>query len=742
MKHVVCIVLLLVSQTLWAFEPEEVISDTIIHIDEVHVTAIKQGLSLRGEPVSSTVLNIKDIEARKVTAIKDVSVAVPNFYIPDYGSRITSSIYVRGLGARIDQPVIGLNVDNVPFINKNAFDLEVMDIDRMEVLRGPQSTLYGRNTMGGVVNIYTLSPFKYQGVRVAVECSSGDSYSLRGSVYEKLSERLALSAGVYHTSSGGFFVNEYTGEKCEQEESWGMRTKLQYIASSRTRMENTLAISTIAQEGYAYKNLATDEISYNDPSSYERLSINEGLTINHRGDGWRLSSITGYHYLDDEMILDQDFTTASMFTLKQAIQEHSITEDIVFQSDREGEGYNYLFGLFGFYDHKKMQAPVLFKEDGIDYLIFDNVNGSSQYYNNWDDNSFDLVSNFTNQTFGAAIYHESRYSVGALELSAGVRVDFERTQLNYHCYTNTGCYGNIEMADNTLYTFYKPINIDIKDTPSQHFFEVLPKVNVLYKLGSYEQSSIYGSISKGYKAGGYNSQMFSDILQQKVMQLFGLSAAYSAEEIISYKPEYSWNYEVGAHFETADHTLSADISLFYIDCRDQQLTVFPDGMVTGRMMTNAGHSRSFGAEFSGRASLGNLSLNASYGYTNAKFITYDDNAEDYAGNYVPYAPMHTLFASAEYMFPVDSRQLKHITFNINSSGAGRIYWNEQNSLSQPFYALLGSELRFSGDNYTLALWGRNICGKEYNTFYFSSMGNEFVQQARLQTYGVTLNLNF
>ena len=90
------------------------------------------------------------------------------------GSRMTSSIYVRGIGARIDQPVVGLNVDNVPFLNKDNYDFDMPDIARIEVIRGPQSTLYGRNTMGGLINIYTISPLNYQGSRVMAETGKGN----------------------------------------------------------------------------------------------------------------------------------------------------------------------------------------------------------------------------------------------------------------------------------------------------------------------------------------------------------------------------------------------------------------------------------------------------------------------------------------------------------------------------------------------------------------------------------------
>ncbi len=715
--------------------------DSLPPIEAISVTAIKQRENLQREPLSALVMDRQEVERERIEAIKEISAIAPNLYIPDYGSRITSSIYVRGLGARIDQPVIGLTVDNVPFINKNGFDMNLIDIERIEVLRGPQSTLYGRNTMCGQMNIYTLSPMTYQGVRVGAEYSTGNTYMVRAALYHKFSEQLAASLSIFRSASDGYHTNLYTDEKCESESSWGGRAKLLYRASSRTTIENTLSASTLEQGGYAYKNLSTNEINYNDPSNYERFTLNDGLTIQHRGDGWQLSSITGYQYLDDKMTLDQDFTTESMFTLQQAIQDHSLTEDVIFKSDRRTSRYNYLFGLFGFYDHKNMQAPVKFKEDGIDYLIFDNVNGSKSYYDRWDENSFDLNSDFLNQTYGAAIYHESRYLSGRFEATAGLRLDYEATVLDYHSYTSTGCYGNITQADGTMKEFYKPINIDMDDKISQSQFELLPKVTLLYRLGEYNQSMLYGSVSKGYKAGGYNSQMFSDILQQRVMQIFGLSMAYSAEDIISYDPEYSWNYEIGAHITSPSRKVAAEIALFYIDCRDQQLTIFPDDMVTGRLMTNAGHSRSYGTEFTGRAEVGRLLLNGSYGYTNARFVTYDDNTADYSGNFIPYAPRQTIYGSAEYRIEMSQRWIEAITLNLNVRGVGHIYWNESNTFSQPLYAQLGSEVRLSGDGYALSFWGRNLSDKSYNTFYFMSMGNEFVQEGRPRTFGVSLNLD-
>lgn len=183
---------------------DETAADTTLVIDRVQVTAIKQGMAVRSLPVASTIVGSRAIERNHIDALKDLSQTVPNLHLPDYGSRMTSSIYVRGLGARIDQPVIGLNVDNVPVMQKNNFDTELADAERIEVLRGPQSTLYGRNTMGGVINVYTLSPLQYEGVRIGMEYTSGNTCRLRVSGYNRIRPDLGISVAGFYNRSDGF----------------------------------------------------------------------------------------------------------------------------------------------------------------------------------------------------------------------------------------------------------------------------------------------------------------------------------------------------------------------------------------------------------------------------------------------------------------------------------------------------------------------------------------------------------
>ncbi|MDE5625049.1 MAG: TonB-dependent receptor plug domain-containing protein, partial [Muribaculaceae bacterium] len=140
-------------------------------LGEVSVTAIKGGDHPNADE-AVTYIGSQAVETYDLVNLRDASALAPNFYIPAYGSRMTSSIYVRGMGTRIDQPVVGLNIDNIPIINKDNFDFDLADIDRVELLRGPQNILYGRNTMGGLVNIYTLSPLSFEGVRAKLSYGS------------------------------------------------------------------------------------------------------------------------------------------------------------------------------------------------------------------------------------------------------------------------------------------------------------------------------------------------------------------------------------------------------------------------------------------------------------------------------------------------------------------------------------------------------------------------------------------
>ena len=232
--------------------------------------------------------------------------------------------------------------------------------------------------------------------------------------------------------------------------------------------------------------------------------------------------------------------------------------------------------------------------------------------------------------------------------------------------------------------------------------------------------------------------MMNEMMNSIGVYMDGMGATtYNTAEATSYDPEHSWNYELGGHFSNFDSKLLTDVSLFYIDCSDQQLTVFPKGKSTGRMMTNAGKTRSLGGELSLTYHLNDWMLTGAYGYTNAKFVEFNDGNVDYKDNYVPYAPMNTLALSGRYIFRLNGFVDK-IIVAANWKGVGDIYWNESNTLKQDFYSMLGSSLAFTHKKFELSLWGKNLTDTDYNTFYFMSRGNNFFQSGKPRYFGFTL----
>lgn len=722
-------IIIMCSQAVMADEK----ADTTLTLGEVSVTAIKQSLDIGSLPVSSTVVGEKELQKLNVVTMKGISEVAPNFYIPDYGSRMTSSIYVRGIGARIDQPVIGLNVDNVPYLNKDNYDFDLVDIERIEMLRGPQSTLFGRNTMGGLVNIYTLSPMKFQGVRATAAYGTGNTLRASLSYYHKLSQRLGMSYTLYYTHTDGYFTNRYNGEKCDKENQGSFRWKTVWRGSDRFTMENIASLQISRQGGYPYESLETGQIAYNDTCFYRRTGVTDGLTLRYRLDNMTLSSITSFQYIDDNMTLDQDFLPESYFTLTQARKEWAFTQDFV------GKGnvgdYSWLGGVFGFFKHTDMNAPVTFKPTGIEKLILEHVNAHSSHPTVWDEDSFVLGSNFINPVCGVALYHQSGYRLGAWNFALGVRLDVEHTSLRYNSRCNTSF--TITGIDNGQI----PVDINDGGKLKKTFVEFLPKLTATYDIMSLPASNVYLSVARGYKAGGFNTQMFSDVLQQRLMGIMGIAQSYDIDRIISYKPETSWNYELGAHISDRSGRLSVQAALFYIHCRDQQLTMFPDGNTTGRIMTNAGKTRSYGAEITVKYNpSARMCVTASYGYTDARFTEFHNGINDYSGKFIPYAPHNTMFAGVSYILPVNTSWLKSLTLDVNCRGVGEIMWDEANLVKQPFYMLPGASVMMDFNKCSLTLWGENLSDTKYNTFYFVSIGNAFLQRGKPLRIGMTFRV--
>ncbi|MBO5330802.1 MAG: TonB-dependent receptor [Alistipes sp.] len=753
--------------SLQAAEPEKADTTLYEHIDidqvGVAVRMPKQHYGLKQQPISSSVIGGDLLRSERVLSIKDLSAIVPNFYQPDYGSKMTSSIYVRGFGARIDQPIIGLTVDGVPYLNKNNYDFDMLDVARVELLRGPQSTLYGRNTMGGQMNVYTLSPMNYQGVRALLEYSSGNTLRAKASYYGRSKGgKFGFSVGGYYNRTDGFFDNAFDGSNVDWGESSGGRLRLVGDLGRGWEIDNTASFGYDYEGGYAYalydaeKDVVGD-INYNSPSGYMRYSFSDGLVLSHTNDKIKFTSITSYQFMHDRMRMDNDLTPASIFTLEQEQHEHAFTEDLVLRSNDDSHRYQWLVGAYGFYKKIDMSAPVTILKDGIDNLILGNMPAMIKNLLQFDRDELVVASNFDLPTYGLALYHESSVKAGERwRFTAGLRLDYEASKMNYDNHSAIGYkVGPMRPGMPDMIPMHT-VEVPFSGEEKMDYLELLPKFAVNFTTGA---GDLYATVTRGYKAGGFNTQIFSDILQNKIKSALmndamssmgrpsmgGEESPYDAASVTTYDPEYSWNYEVGGHLQFADKRVNVDFAAFWIECRDQQLTVFPEGTTTGRMMSNAGRSRSRGVEVSATwdvfklTNLSHLRLMANYGYTNAKFEEFNDGVTDYADNYLPYAPQHTTSLGLAYNWWIGGKLLDEVVLNASWQGAGKIYWNEANTLKQDFYSQLNASVELRKGDFSLSLWGRNLTNTDFYTFYFKSMNNNFYNHGKPCRLGVTLS---
>lgn len=794
---------LLTTGTTWAEDfPKD--SLKVVDIEEVVVIATpKENRKLRELPAATTVLSQKDMQANQVNSVKRLSGLIPNIFIPEYGSKLTTSIYIRGIGSRINTPAIGLYVDNIPYIDKSAFDFNYSDIERIDVLRGPQGTLYGRNTMGGLIKVHTKSPFTYQGTDIRMGAATYNDYNVSLTHYHRISDQFAFSTGGFYEHTGGFYQNSArNNERVDKGNAGGGRFRGIYLPKDNLKLDLNVSYEYSDQGGYPYfytgitqegvnkgkteeRKEMIGKIAYNDRSNYYRNLLNTGFNVEYQAKNFILSAVTGYQHLKDRMFLDQDFTEKNIFNLTQKQKLNTISEEIVLKS-KPNRKWEWTTGIFGFYQTLNTDGPVTFKEDGVKETIEGNTNSIFENLGNKAPKmsmsvlnpTLRVSGNFDTPIWNGAIFHQSTFNnlfTKGLSFTVGLRLDYEKMSMKYNSASDPLNF-DFNFAMGPMVITAKDLIADAayNGKLSEDYVQLLPKFALQYEWR--KGNNVYATVSKGYRSGGYNVQMFSDIItgQQahSMVEAIKKSAEFEkystliegmigdkmpaipeVKDATTYKPEYSWNYEVGTHLTLWEGKLWADLAAFYMDTRDQQLSQFI-GSGLGRTTINAGKSNSYGAEASLRASLTNeLSLNASYGYTYATFTDYIINEADkdgnltvkadYNGKYVPFVPKHTLNIGGEYAITCSSRSIfDRVVFQANYNAAGRIYWTELNDVSQSFYGTLNWRANLEKGNAMISFWARNFLDKDYAAFYFETMNKGFMQKGRPVQFGIDLRCRF
>ena len=768
-------------------------SSRVYDLDEVVVVAqSKEYMRLRQQPLSSTVLTGQEIGSLGVRDLREISDFVPSFVMPNYGARFTSSIYVRGIGSRVNSPSLGIYVDDIPLMNKSAFNSHVWQLDRVDVLRGPQGTLYGINTEGGLVRQYTKNPMRYQGTDVNLGIGTRFYRNIEVAHYNKVNDQFAFSVAAFYDGTNGFWKNALTGERADDMNEAGGRLRLIYQPTQKLSFDWIADYQYVRQKAYPYGvldpeagDILTDP-NQDTQSKYKRNMFNTGLAIKYQGSGFDFHSNTSYQFLKDNLLMDNDYSDIDFIVVDQSQLSNALTQEFTFKSNKESR-WHWTTGVFGSYTWLKTTAPNTFGS-AFSTMMGQQIGGMiyQQMFNSMAQRMGEQAAAaaieraggvnvgmtlavpcvFRTPQFNLGIFHESSFDITEhLTAALGLRYDYTHSKIDY----DTRGISNMDF--NIMGAAAKATVVSIfAHEEKANFNQLLPKFGLTYKFN--DGSNIYATVTKGYRAGGFNVQMFGDIIQSDVQKsLQGVmqeamqthqdvnSTVEHSEEVyadllegIKFKPEESWNYELGTHLNLFDNLIHADLSVFYMQIRNQQLSVFTEDYGYGRKMVNAGKSYSCGLEMTlrGSALSNHLSWSLGYGYTHAAFKEYKNRASaraeevDYKDNKVPFVPAHTLSAMADYRWDLADSFMKSLTFGVNMNAQGKIWWDETNTYSQKFYAVLGAHLLADLGACKVNLWARNLTDTKYNTFAFSSKatGQEVFKAQRGNPFQMGVDVSF
>ena len=796
----------------------EALSDSskVVDLDEVVVVSQpKEQVRLRLQPVSSNVFGSEQLQQLNVHDLSQLSQYVPSFVMPSYGSRLTSSMYIRGIGSRINNPAVGVYYDNIPLMSKSAFNNHFYMLDRVDVLRGPQGSLYGMNTEGGLVRIYSKNPMNYQGTDIKLGIGTGLYSNVEVAHYHRPSEKLAFSVAGFYSGLKGFINNQNFDQKNDLTNEAGGKLRLIYAPNKQLKFDWTADYQYVNQNGFGYgefqprpeSSVKPYSLDVEDPATtimngYKRNMFTTGLNIGYETEKFLFTSTTSYQFLDDLMLMDQDYMTGDYLQLNQAQKMNAITQEFVLRS-HDNSKWQHATGLFGSYQWLNTNAPVLFG-DGITGPIGNaittamrNAMQGSMYPRIYQQMLESMLAKgmpqamaeaqaavaaqqavntaiegvsmeaemavpgeYKTPSWNFAAFHESNILLGDnWKLTLGLRFNVDKVKIEYDALAYMNMTGGTAERKATYH-----LTSHVQDVRSKSYTQLLPKIALTYSFDE-NIGNIYALVSKGYRAGGYNFQMFSDVLQTELNahQQDAMRGDYDVEhttadydtinETIAYKPEESWNYEIGTHLNLFGGSTHFDLALYYMQIRNQQLSIMEPNSNYGRIMVNAGKSHSCGLEATlrGKAADNALDWAVTYAYTRAKFDEYqhtvggstspntDTFAGDYDGNYVPFVPQHTLSAMVDW-------HIGKFTIGANMNGQGKTWWDEANTYAQKFYAVAGAHADYDFGPVLVSLWGRNLTNTNYNTFAVASSAvggtHYFAQKATPIQVGLDVNIHF
>lgn len=701
-------------------------------LEEVLVTAQKRTESLQDVPISVVAMDQRTLELRAIDELKDISLDIPNFDINTFPSDSTTvRLFIRGIGqndAQITQdPSVALYLDGVYIGTSVAAGFEGVDIERIEVLRGPQGTLYGRNATGGAVNIITRrASVDALEFRQDLAVGNLDKFQSKTMVNVPLGETLAAKLNYNVTERDGFVQNNGPGEDFSSEDRESLVLDLRWFASEEVTLDYRFETAEI-KDAEPFNQLL------NDPATSD--GIISDLTTFHGGfDPDRLDEITSQRFIP---AADQKIDAHTLWVhwdINDVLQLESITGyrdlDSFSPSDflptatvpqgapvlgrfmTDFEQFSQELQLLGNTEHWEFVAGLYYYQDEAFQDNFDGVTlGQGGLVNTTDSENWSAAA-FSQATWNPAwMGRRWRFTLGGR-----YSVDERKAERNN------------QSSQSPFIGSY-----------DENFSNFSPSAVVAYDLT--EDVNVYGKIETGYKSGGTS-------VRSARAELF--AEGFDEEEIVSYELGFKGGFWEGRGRYNA--------ALFYMEIDGLQTSIQTDPISPGgRDFLPIDNNETLGVEVDTNVLLAEgLTFSFSYGYLDTELgqstLIADVGLSAEVNESQPYAPEHSFYTAFDYLIPVDNGALN---FNLNYGWQDEVSSNVllDGNFIVDSYGLLGaaaswSEIRLGSlpGSLRLLLWGRNLLDEEYGSSGQTALEPFGADETQVfgepRTYGLTLTYRY
>lgn len=760
-------------------------------LGEIVVTASKRSENLQDVPISISAIGAEQLASRGVTSSNDLAAVVPNLQVSSQYGETSPNFSMRGVGvaneftANTASP-IGVYVDEVNQTYRYTHGLQLYDLDRVEVLRGPQGTLFGRNTTGGAISMYTRQPqLGEANGYLTGGYGNYDRWKLQGAVeVTPVEDKVGLRIAFNRLKGDGYFSEP--DKVAGAQDSYGSADSIGLRGNLRLKPSDDLDIKIGAYYakddpiGYPlhYRGLVGADANGNGGTDffgstrdggitpggavcckYNEVSLDKGgkflteswglnLNMNYQiNDNWSITSVTGYTDSKYNLDIDNDATPKDVYFIFYRSKGKDFSQD--FRINYDSDSVKALLGLYYGDDELDTNNVVLaynvlpdFPADGNPLLWAPGI-----------DNSFNVMFGFKQKRKTFAIYGEGTVSVTPkLELTAGLRYTKDKMQ-----YADGYSRPITDVPGSVIFTLYEDLNIPNKyDNWSGRAI-----VNYAWT----DTIKTYLSFSRGYRSGSYNG--------------FGF---VTPAAVYFVKPERLDSWELGFKTRFANDRMQLNGAVFHYDYKNQQVSE----VIGGLAFPNNLNAKVKGAELELLAKpMSALTLRASLGYLDTKYgknnpclspngttnldVCGPGGGTPVAGNQVPFASKWTLsfggdltlgtVADGDIVFSGEVAYKSSIWYdmfndndrppalvNDGQGGVTQLYPGGKTDLvGEGGYALVNAGLAWNHENYQIRLWGKNILDKKYYPFGYDTagaFGTVLLTPGMPRTYGVEATIRF